>query len=35
MSYNRKRSIWQEISDFIRAAGYEGRDEDAKQEYTL
>ena len=25
----RKRPIWQEISDFIRAAGYEDRDEDA------
>ena len=29
ISCTRKRPIWQEISDFIRAAGYEDRDEDA------
>ena len=29
MSCTRKRSIWQELRDFIRAAGYEDRDEDA------
>lgn len=29
ISYTKKRPIWQEISDFIRAAGYEDRDEDA------
>ena len=29
MSCTRKRPIWQEISNFIRAAGYKDRDEDA------
>ena len=29
ISCTRKRPIWLEISDFIRAAGYEDRDEDA------